>query len=863
MIKIFNWLKKSWGKKIRPFQHLDGSLIGPSNRLKRWAPNSNRFVTAIESPMYKLVGRFHLKIEDHLGWNDLFVRSKETHKLPGFDLRSRRKFILHYHDSYCIVVEASKILHIINPEVGKKISFLEGLPEVMYIFKADSKGAIFRSGNLVKPGNLIGYLNFETGIVDVFSFLWQPFRTDIGKDFWLVGTRETPEGPGEIYCFSPNCDYLWGLRIKEEFQTGFGLVHSIAYHLRISKNRTDILVSSMDRLYRFSTDGTLMARIALSDLREADIIKMEKEKYNDLPKDPKTEMAEQWVGGMIRAYSLHSPLAGFAHDPLKDYLFILEGTEGRLTAWDYEGNLLWVRSFLHEDEYYINYGRYITWLDELVFISLSSGQSFWVDREGGILLSVKLPKGAEAIFHIPGQEKYLIVCEDGRRYEVDKYTGEVIQGPEGNRKMRLFVFQEKIIFYDGYLWATSPGSSWQTYRSKYANRAIFTTELSQNELTLQVKPDKPFKKVWTYKNPEGHPIHHYAVDRKNKRLYIGRQKIVLSSEEKRKEESASKRNEKFTRWNEVACYDFSLNQLWVVPIFSELTSLNVSPDGDSIFVGLWNQGLAYDPGKLLILNANGNETTTLKTTANPTHFYFKNSDYGVFEVFKGLPYEIRRLGQGKWEVRELHKSDYSYKIGEFGAGLHQMSLGSYNLNRTGKKSYQISYQGIIVDLKFSAAIYEAIEIPNSDNLLLRIGNKTLSAISPKIESLWEVKTKGNIISVTKGDCGFLVLLKEEVLFITYEGKTYWRLGCPSNSYNNRATWLRTHNAFLWEAGDRNYYQITLVLSNGQIIKSEIFKVLFTWKAVFDILAYRGLDVTEDENNFILPFDYLIECYEIE
>lgn len=445
------------------------------NWLKRRNPDTNRFVAAIKSPKYKLVGKFQLKIDDRLNWKDLFVSGKASDKLScfdlRFDLRSRRKFKLHHYDSCCIVAEASKILHIINPEVGKKISFLEGLPEVMYIFKADSKGAILRSGNLVKPGNLIGYLNFETGIVDVFSFLWHPFRTDIGKDFWLVGTRETPEGPGEIYCFSPNCDYLWGLRIKEEFQTGFGLVHSIAYHLRISKNRTDILVSSMDRLYRFSADGTLMARIALSDLREADIIKMEKEKYNDLPKDPETEMAEQWVGGMIRAYSLHSPLAGFAHDPLKDYLFILEGTVGRLTAWDYEGNLLWVRSFLHEKEYYRNYGCYITWLDESVFISFTFGQSYWIDRERRTRLLVTLPHGdVDAIFHIPGQEKYLIVhrdyypsCKrvkkDRRLYEVDRYTGEVTQGPEGNLGMKLFVFQERMIFYDGYLWVAPPISS--------------------------------------------------------------------------------------------------------------------------------------------------------------------------------------------------------------------------------------------------------------------------------------------------------------------------------------------------------------------------------------------------------------------
>jgi len=806
------------------------------------------------------MGKFQLKIDDRLDWKDLFVSGKATDKLPGFDLRSRQKFTVHHYDSGCIVIEASKILYIINPEGGKKIPFLEGMPEAMYIFKAESKGAILRSGNPVKPGNLIGYLNFETGIVDVFNFLWQPFRTAIGKKFWIVGTRETPEGPGEIYCFSPNCDYLWGLRIKEEFQTGFGLVHAIAYHLRISKN-TDILVASMDRLYRFSADGTLMARIAISDLREADIIKMEKEKYNDLPRDTKTEMAKQWGVGMIRAYSLHSPLAGFAHDPLKDYLFILEPTVGRITAWDYEGNLLWVRSFLHEDEYCINYGRYITWLDEFVFISFSSGQSFWIDREGKTCLSVKLSKGAEAIFHIPGQEKYLIVCEDRRRYEVDKHTGEVIQGPEGSRGMRLFVFQERMIFYDGYLWTTSPRCTWQTYHPNYVNHAISTKELPHDKLAPQVKTNKPFKKVWTYKDPENHPIHNYAFDRKNKRLYIGRRKTVLSEEEKLKEEAAFRRNEISTRWNEVACYNFSLSQLFIVPIFSELTSLNVSPDGASIFVGLWDHGLAYEPAKLVILDANGNETTTLKTIANPTYFYFKNSDYGIFKVFDGSPYEIRRLGRGKWEIQEFPKSDYLHQR-KFGTGLHKMSLGFYNLNRTGKKSYQISCKDIILDLKFNAAIYEAIEIPNSGNLLIRIGKKTLRAISPKVEALWEIKTKGNIISVIKGNCGFLVLIKEEILFITYEGKTYWKLGCPSNSYVNRATWMRTHNAFLWETGNQDYYQITLISPDGQIIKSELFELLFKWKSVFDNLVYSGLNITEDENNFVLPFDYRIECYEI-
>lgn len=808
------------------------------------------FVSAVESPLFEVAETLQLNVETYIGWDDLFVRGKKNDKLPGFDLRSRRKFKLHYHDFNCLVLEANKILYVTGLEAGKKIHFDEHLSEPISIDRVKRNGATLVSENLA------GYLDFETGLVTLLRFSWQPFRTEIGETYWLVGTRETTEGPGELYCFSHKGDYLWGLEFREEFETMLGTIKATPYFLSISKNDADILVSTMDRLYKLSPDGTLSARISLSDLRDAEIKNKEDKIRASLPKNPETkeeiinvlatEMATQLSGGMTRSASLHSPLAGFTRDSLTGRIFILDGRIDKsiLTAWDSAGNLLWDHSF------YEGNGNYINWLDNSVIVSLRTGHTFWLDPNGTIRLSAKLPKQAENIFEIPDQEKYLVICQDGRRYEFDIKTGDLIQGPEGNRKMSLFLFNDRMIFYDGYLWAAPKGHSWQTYHPKKVDHATTALDLASDESAPQVRSDKPFKKIWVYKNPNGYPIYHYAVDRKNNKLYVGRRKTDLSTEEKRQEMNAMKDNS-FSAWNEVACYDLSLNQCWAVSFLSELTSIAVSPDGDAIFVGLWGGGLAYDPGRLAIFDSQGNIRKVSDTAANPTTFSFENSDYGIFEVSDGPKYKVQRDTNGEWSIRNVSKSLKNSE--NFGAGLNQISIGSFRLNRLNKRSYRLAYNDTIVDLKVNAAIYEAVKIPNDDNMLLRIGYKSLRAVSPKIEILWELKTKENIKSVAVGSDGFLVLSKDEIMFLTSEGKVNWRLGCPPNSNYNNATWISKYNAFLWGAGDGDYYQISLISSNGNILKSHLFK---------DVLVHHGIDILDDGSCFIISFSGYIEIYKL-
>jgi len=848
---LIDWLKKPGDKVADISTKLEKAILYPSTPSDQSHPGAKDFISFTKSPLFKISGSFQLQIDEYAGWDDFFITGKQTEKLPGFDLRSRRKYKLYYHGFNNFIVEANKTIFIIRPTKSNKISLEHSALESMHILDLDEKCAILSSENS------LARLDLNSGLATLYQFSWHPFRIAIGKEFWLVSTRETTEGPGELYSFSLKGECLWGIRFSEKFETAFGTIKATAYHLLITRDNKQIIVSTMDRVYRLNHDGTLISRIALADLREAEIKMEEAKRRANLPKNPKTkeeliqvrthEMSEQLIGGMIRATSLNTPLAGFILDPIMNNIFILED-KGRLTSWNSQGNLLWAHSFNEA-------GNYIGLLDDSLVVSLKTGDIFWLNQRGETLFSAKLPKQAKAVFVIPEQDKYLIACEDGRRYELDRQTGELIQGPEGDRDMELFMFLDRIIFYDNYLWATSPAFSWQTYQPRKTDHAALAEGLSPDNFAPQVKICKGFQKTSTLSNLNEYTFQYYAIDKKNRRICIGRRKAELSKKEKEMQDKLSKNNS-FSKWNEVLCYGFSSNLLWSTSFLSEITSIAISPEGDAVFVGLWGDGLAYDPGKLIILDANGKEKLALSTVANPTTFNFKNPSQGKMHVFQGSSYLVQRTNTGNWKIVQDPKSCDSETSVDYGAGLDEATLGNYRIIRVGKKSYQISYNEMQHDLKTSAAIYEAVSIPNSDNLLLRIGNKTVRGISPRIDTLWEIKVKGNIKSITTGDNGFLILAKEEIVFCNLDGTAKWKLGCPPNSEYNIAVWLEMHKSFLWGAGDRNYFQICIILSDGQIKKSQLFK------EVSIDPCFPSIDLLEDETLFVLRTAGSIVSYEI-
>lgn len=846
---FFNWLKKSSNKDDEQPAKVEKAIISSTITPDTSFPKSNKIFSNIKSPMFEANDTIQLQIEGNISWDNIFIAGKNTEKLPGFDLRSKRKVKLHYYDPHYFIIESNNELCIIEPNNIRKISLKHNLIEDMRVVEA-KKGYVILSHE-----NLIGHLDFNTCLVNLFQFNWHPFRIECGDEFWLVSTRETTEGPGELYCFSLNAELLWGLRFEEEFQTLFGTIKATGYHLRISEDNKQILVSTMDRVYRLDHKGKLISRIALAELREAEIRLEETKRRSNLPKNPRNKeeviqviaanMSEQFIAGTTRNATLNSPFVGFALDPQTKNVYILE-SQGRLTSWDPEGNLLWLYSF-NEEGYFINM------VDGSIVVSFRSGNTIWLDEKGVTLLSAKLPKQARAVLPIPEQEKYLIVCEDGRRYELDKQTGELIQGPEGDKGMRLFSFEGRMIFYDGYLWASTIGYFWETYLPKKTAHAVSINEIMPDNSAPQAKLGKKFDKIWDIGNPEDVSVLHYAVDKKNNLIYIGRRKIELSSKEKKQELEAQKNN-CYVRWNEIICYDFSQKLIWSAPFFSELTLLAVSPKGDSIFVGLWDKGLSTDPGKLVILDFKGNIKHNVITQANPIAIRFSDQCKGMLEIVQGEPYLVHCINDSKWLIEQNPQIAKEIEFSQ--SGLDEALIGDYKITRKDKKVYQLSHAEAICDLKLTAAIYDAIIPPKSNELITRIGNKTLRAFSNKLEMLWEIKTKVNIKSIEKGTYGFLILSKEEILFYNWNGKLCWRLGCPPNSEFNNAIWLDRHKAFLWGAGDRNYFQVSLISTEGLIIKSHLFKE-------FSRYSYSPrIDSLEDETCFILKVANSIECYEI-
>ena len=69
----------------------------------------------------------------------------------------------------------------------------------------------------------------------------------------------------------------------------------------------------------------------------------------------------------------------------------------------------------------------------------------------------------------------------------------------------------------------------------------------------------------------------------------------------------------------------------------------------------------------------------------------------------------------------------------FGAGLNDISLPNFRLKRTDKKKYELENRNSKIELKFSAAIYEAYETPEH-NLVLRIGTRLVSFYNMNLEN---------------------------------------------------------------------------------------------------------------------------------
>lgn len=834
---LLNWLK---GKKT-PTQETHPVQKTPSSPPLR---PSERCIIPIKNPRFKEVKRISIRPSDPLSLEDIFTSGKVNDTLPGFTFKSKKKAKLISSTDQNFTLCASNSLNCLCQNRGAQFSLKESIFNCANVIEANRRGALLRSENTV------GYLDYRSGILHLYQFAWHPFRTAMNESRWFVGTRETADGPGELYCFSFRGEYLWGLQCTEEFVQFDRIIKATPYSLFTTEKSSDIIVSTMDKFYHLSPDGTLLTRIALSDLRETDIKEKKSRREALRPKDPKTKeeiihtLATDIVEGFnfgIESATINSPCAGYTYDPQTETLFVLE-VEGRLTAWDTAGTLLWTHLFNER-------GGFITLIKDYVVISLWSGALFWIDLDGEVSSSVKMPAHAVSVTPIPDTGRYLVICENKRRYELDRHTSEVIEGPEGNRNMRVFKYQERLFFYDdGYLWATPKGQGWQRYELKLAENATHVSDLSNDSSPSPIRANKPFKEVWRLVNPGKRPFDHFAVDKTNRRIYVGRSKFDLTDQEKTQQEASLENH--FAYWHEILCYDFSLNTIWSKSYLSDLTCLTISPEGDAVFVGVWGKGLAYDPAGLIILNSEGHEYARFATPANPLSIEFEGVDSGILTDYNRTRTVLTRVCPGEWILQSSVETGDMSQGEDYGAGIGRATRGSFSLRRTGKKMYEVTSQKTVFELKVNAAIYEVLAIPRSGNLLLRVGNKNLRMLSPDGETVWKLKTKKNVREIVPDGEGFLLLVKDEVAYVSREGTVLWRAGCPPHSVLNKAQWLQSQNAYLWYAGDSYHFQVNLITLQGMVVRSQMFE---------GVSEYHGREIGVTDDSFVMLIDDATLC----
>lgn len=818
---LFQTIKKALFPTMQSEDKRDAGSKSPKTHNKiTLTKKSSEYLHVVKSLNFKKQVSLKLKTHSATSWNTFFSVDKDNPTLLGFDKRSRKKFKHLFHDENILIAEAAGVVELVTKEEIKQIYLRDTLIEKMTHMETNHKASIFAKNDQ------LALVNHKTNQAMLFEFAWKPFRFALGNDFWLVGIRKEYEGPGELYCFDYEGELKWAIGFREKMNSVFGESLFLPYHLHVSTDSTDIFVASMDKLYRLDDQGNLKARISIDELKESEMQKKQEEFQRGLSKQPMNEKeaiqmeAERLAYGFSMGFermTLSSPFAGFAHDPLTDTMFFLED-QGRVTAWDEAGTMIWMNTFKNE-------GRYIAWIDNNLVISFKTGETFWMTRDGEFNYGAKLPKQAATIALIPNQEKFLVVCEDNRLYELHKNTGELVTGSEGHPGMTLFKVSERNIFFDGgkttqgYFWMAPELHEWKHFEAK----TIATHgEESDVEVAVATEIDaiKDFSKRWKVESEAGW-FGSRVIEFQHKRIYA-----VVKAERVPIEQLSSmtrRQREKDETKHYLVCMDFKSNVLWKKLIYSSMWSLFVSPDGEYVFTSVPSgTEITYLPGYLLVLTKDGEDAGKLKVPAHGFQMSFTSNETATIRLasekgekpVKGL---LRLKPNKKWEFIQVEGEALE---AEFGAGLYVVETDTYTLTRTDKKKYMLQTKDKELELKLSAAIYEAYE--TNEKLVFRTGTRFIAFYNKQLEKEMEIKETDAITSVILGGSGFVVVTKKEVKGYDIEGKVIWRYSPLPKTYESIVEWVPSKELYVWVVSNNQESIVATITEDGKVIHSQSF-----------------------------------------
>ena len=812
---------------------------------------NKKYIKELNKSRYKLKQTLQLNIEKGNTWDSFFSQEKENPKFIGFTHRSRRKFRYLYHHKYFIITEAAKAFEIICTEETREITY-KGTPIDKFRANHANEQAI-----ILNKKSEVAIINVNTGETLIYEFEWQPFTIAMGNDFWLVGTRETYDGPGELICFDYSGEQKWAITFKEKFSTMFGEITFTPYLLEVSSDSQNIFVSSMDCLYRLDTNGELKTRIATSELKKGDL----KEKYRDLHKSlsrtPKTEdeavqlMAEKMAAQISLSsdtIDINSSFAAFTHDPKTDVLYLLE-SEGRLSSWSPNGSLKWINTFKEK-------GRFLDFVDDKVIVSLETGETFWIDHEGVFQYGAKFPMGVSSISLIPNKDAYLLVCNDHRLYELYKGSGKFIKGSEGHPGMRLFQIKDQNVFFDGgestqgYFWLAPPGEDWKHFEAK-----TFLEVDEQNiesGIAPEITPTEAFEMSSVLKSNSGY-FGNRIIDLEREVIYVVEKPPQTDIRVHIEMTPAQQRKDLLRSF--LICYDLNGNIVWEKQLYSDMWSLYASPDKSTIFTSVPSKDqVTYEPGHIHIFSNEGNILKKIKVDAHGFDLNFISDDTAIIK----FPTEDRKFKRGifklsengEWELT-IPEHDVESALFPFGRGLHFFESKYFKLERIDKKKYNLISSQNQLELNPKAAVYQAVETPEGQ-LAFRTGTRSISFYNQKLKKATELKESKAIQTFAVGNNSTAIMTKEEIRCYDEEGTLKWRYSSLPKS-NGILAWYPNRKLYLWILSNSNEKIVAAINENGHVVKSQLFKTAGYHR---DILIYPNQD------KFIAQTNSQIEIYRL-
>lgn len=619
----------------------------------------------------------------------------------------------------------------------------------------------------------------------------------------------------------------------------------------------NVFVSSMDRLYSLNSHGELKARIAISEIKKKELEEKYRKLYNSLSRTPKNKedaiqlMAEQMaakISSNFDTIGINSPITAFTHDPKTNTLYILE-SEGRLSSWNRTGDLKWINTLKQN-------GRFLDFVDDKVVVSIETGETFWIDNEGKFQYGVKFPMEVNSISLIPNKNEYLVVSNDHRLYELHKNSGEFIKGSEGHPGMRLFQIKDQNNFFDGgkttqgYFWLAPPNKEWEHFEAKTFLEA--DEQDIESGVALEITPTESFEMSSVLKSSTNH-FGNRIIDLEQKRIYVVEKPLETDTDIYIEMTPTQQRKDQLSSM--LVCYDLDGNILWEKQFYSDMYSLDASPDKSTIFTSVPSKSqITYEPGYIHILSSDGNVLKKIKVDAHGFELDFISDDKAIIK----FPSEDRKIKKGilmhsklgEWELI-LSQKDIENELFPFGRGLHRFASKTFKLERIDKKKYNLTSSKSQLELNLNAAVYQAVETPE-EQLAFLIGTRLISFYNKNLKKTKELKESKAIQTYAVGSKSTAILTKEEIRCYDEEGTLKWHYSSLPNSRGEIA-WYPNLKLYLWVSSNSNDKIVATITEKGYVVKSQLFKTTDYHR---DILIYPSQD------KFIAQTNSKIEIFQL-